>query len=336
MRAVRKLLFTILFISLILNILNASKVIQLPILNKPNSIIMSNNQIFITDGTNIFVFLIDNFKLITKFGKKGEGPGEFINEDFFLQVISDRILVSSTNKILFFTKNGIYQKEIRIPSYVNNVKKIGNNYIGFKWEINPKADDFYLSYNLYNSNFKKLKELHRGNAMIHKNRSIDIFEIFFYDVVKNKIVIAHRKGFCVDIFDIDGNKLNSITMNIKPIPFSEKDKQEVVSYWASQPYYKGFYEGVKKRLKFPKYYPEIYQCRVSNTKIYIITYLTKNNKRECFIYGLDGKYLKRIFLPLKIESPVDHGIFTIYNDKLYQIIENLNDEIWELNIYDLK
>ena len=336
MMAVRKLLFTVLFISLTLNILNASKVVQLPILNRPNSIVISNNQIFITEGINIFVFLIDNFKLITKFGKKGEGPGEFMNEDISLQILPDRILVSNSNKILFFSKNGKYKKETRIPSYVNIVKKISNNYIGFKWDINPKADDFYISYNLYNSNFKKLKELHRGNSVIHKNRSIDIFEIFFYDVVKNKIVIAHRKGFCVDIFDTDGNKLNSITRNIKPIPFSEKDKQDVVSYWASLPYYKGFYESVKKRLNFPKYYPEIYQCRVSSTKIYIITYLTKDNKRECFVYDLDGKYLKRIFLPLKIESPVDHGIFTIYNNKLYQVIENLNDETWELNIYDLK
>ena len=327
-----KFLVFILFIS---NILNASKVVELPNLNKPNSITIDNNQIFIVDRANIFIFSIDNFGLIAKFGKIGEGPGEFINEDIFLQILSDRILVNNTSKKLFFSKNGKYMKETKIPSYVNNVKKIGNNYIGFKWDINPKADDFYISYNLYDSNFKKLKELHRGKAMIHKNRTRDIFEIFFYDVVKNKIVIAHRKGFFLDIFDIDGNKLNSITRNNKPIHFGEKDKKEIVSYWNSQPYYKGFYKRMKKRLNFPKYFPEIYQCRVSSTKIYIMTYLKKDNKRECFIYDLDGKYLKRIFLPLKNESPVDHGIFTIYNDKLYQIIENLNDEIWELHIHDL-
>jgi hypothetical protein len=325
----------LIFILFISNILNASKVVELLNLTKPNSITIYNNQIFITDGATIFIFSIGNFGLIAKFGKKGEGPGEFINEDINLQILSDRILISSTSKILFFSKNGKYMKETKIPSYVNNVKKIGNNYIGFKWDINPEADDFYISYNLYKSNFKKLKELHSGNAMIHKNKTRDIFEIFFYDVVKNKIVIVHRKGFCVDIFDIDGNEINSITRNIKPIPFNEKDKQEVVSYWASQPYYKGFYERMKKRLNFPKYFPKIYQCRVSSTKIYIITYLTKGNKRECFIYDLNGKYLKRIFLPLKNESPVDHGIFTIYNDKLYQIIENLNNEIWELHIHDL-
>jgi hypothetical protein len=111
----RKLLFTILFISLTLNILNASKVVQLPILNRPNSIVISNNQIFITEGINIFVFLSDNFKLITKFGKKGEGPGEFMNEDISLHILPDRILVSNSYKILFFSKKGIYQKTYILP-----------------------------------------------------------------------------------------------------------------------------------------------------------------------------------------------------------------------------
>lgn len=329
----RKILVFILFVS---NILYASKVIELPNLNKPNLIAIDNNQTFIVDGSNIFIFSLNDFKLINKFGKRGEGPGEFLNKYVNLQILPDGILISDKNKILLFSKNGNFRKEIRIPPFMSIVKKIGNNYISFKWDISQKSNDIYISYNLYDSNFKKLIELYRGKAMIHKNRTRDVFEIFFYDVVESKIILAHRKGFFLDIFDTDGNKLNSITRNNKPIPFGKEDKDEIVSYWNSQPNYKGFYEIMKKRLNFPKFYPDIYQCRKSKNLIYIITYLKKENKRECYVYNNNGEYLKKIFLPLKIKSPVDLGIFTIHNNKLYQLVEDIDNEIWRLHIYDLK
>ena len=135
---------------------------------------------------------------------------------------------------------------------------------------------------------------------------------------------------------MNGNKLNSINRNTNPLPFGEKDKIEIISYWNSHPNYKGFYERMKKRLIFPKNFPEIYQCRISGNKIYIITYFEKDKKRECFIYNLEGQYLKRIFLPLILESFIDYGVFTIHDEKFYQVIENLDKDIWELNIHDLK
>jgi hypothetical protein len=50
------------------------------------------------------------------------------------------------------------------------------------------------------------------------------------------------------------------------------------------------------------------------------------------IFNLDGKQLKRTFIPLRDTSPINTPPFTIYNNHLYQLIENFDEEQWQLVI----
>ncbi|MCP4215475.1 MAG: hypothetical protein GY765_12545, partial [bacterium] len=44
---------------------------------KPTSLVVADEQIYITDGPSIYIHSAKDFKLINKFGKVGEGPQEF-------------------------------------------------------------------------------------------------------------------------------------------------------------------------------------------------------------------------------------------------------------------
>jgi hypothetical protein len=53
---------------------------------------------------------------------------------------------------------------------------------------------------------------------------------------------------------------------------------------------------------------------------------------KCLIFNLEGKQLKRTFIPLRDTSPINTPPFTIYNNHLYQLIENFDEEQWQLVI----
>ena len=95
---------------------------------------------------------------------------------------------------------------------------------------------------------------------------------------------------------------------------------------------KSYVQSLKKKAIKPEYFPAIRTCRAANGKIYVITYLKKNKDSECFIFNLEGKQLKRTFIPLRDTSPLNTPMFGIYNHHLYQLVENFDKEQWQLVI----
>jgi len=55
-----------------------AKTIPLPDLMKPASIAADAERLYISDGTTVHVYSRNDFKLEKTFGKKGEGPQEFM------------------------------------------------------------------------------------------------------------------------------------------------------------------------------------------------------------------------------------------------------------------
>ena len=54
----------------------AVKHVALAELINPDSIAVDQYQVYITEGTSIHIYDLENFKMKTKFGKRGEGPKE--------------------------------------------------------------------------------------------------------------------------------------------------------------------------------------------------------------------------------------------------------------------
>ena len=306
--------------------------IPLPDLEKPETMVMNDDYVAIGDGASVKLFDGQTFKLIRTIGREGQGPGEF--QSFANpQLLPDSILVSSTNKICYFAYSGELIKEKRHDLMASHVLEIKDKYVAFVI-IRPEdqSEDFQLAYNLYDSNMRKIRELHRGEWFIKKNRRRGFFEIFFYDTSQGKIVMAHRQGFVIEILDAEGNILHTIEPEFQSIPFTNKDKEKVIAYWREERgYNREQVESLEKRTDFPDYYPPLLAGRVADGKIYALTYAQKERRHECLVYDLDGRFIKRTWAPLAMAAPNSAGPFAIRGEIFYQLIYDDEDSIWKLH-----
>jgi hypothetical protein len=55
----------------------AGKIMELPELINPTSMVMDNTRVYIADGPNVLIYSLEKSKLIKKIGREGDGPGEF-------------------------------------------------------------------------------------------------------------------------------------------------------------------------------------------------------------------------------------------------------------------
>jgi hypothetical protein len=56
---------------------------------------------------------------------------------------------------------------------------------------------------------------------------------------------------------------------------------------------------------------------------------------QWFIFDLKGKLLKKVQLPMKYQNALKHFPYAIHDDKFYQVVENIEEEQWELHITPL-
>jgi len=318
----------LIFFTVSLTYSEKKRVYPLEDLSQPYLLKAHNGYLYISDGTVLKSFSIKEFKYHQTIGKVGPGPGEYTGI-LFPAFLPDTLFVSSSKKISYFSYDGKFIKEKRHPR-VGALKPVKNNYLSMKLEIiknNPQ-----ICYDLLDPEFKLVKRLHCGKFIRRKNRKRDVFEIYFYDTYKDKIVLAHREGFVIDIFNSDGSLINTIRYDYKPIPFTGKDKEAVIQYWKVTPPYKSKVDYFEKISIFPKYYPPILTCKLSDDKIFVVTYAKNKDGNEILVFSLSGKYIEKKFLPIIMNSPSEVSPFTIHNNYLYQIVENYEKEVWELHV----
>jgi len=303
--------------------------INLDELDNPQYLTANQNFLLITDNHTVKMYGMKHFKLIKTIGKKGEGPGEFISLSY-PQILSDSIMISSENKVSFFDFSGNLIKEKKTKSLRPIIKKINDKYVTDS--IQREKNDFYISYNIYNPDFSMKTVFFKGKWMIHMGGKRDLFEIYFFDVYYNKIIFAHREGFDIEILNENGKTLHSIKLSPTRIPFTTRDMDYIIKDMESNTKNKGYVQYIKNQTIKPVYFPDIRTCRVADGKIYVVTYLKQKGRSECLIFNLEGRQLKRVFIPLRDTSAIRMPPFTIHNDRLFQLIEDVDNEQWNLVI----
>jgi hypothetical protein len=68
----------------------AEKITTFPQLQKPEFINVGENLICINEGAVVFLYDLNDFKLIKKFGRNGEGPGEF-SGDLIINILKEKL-----------------------------------------------------------------------------------------------------------------------------------------------------------------------------------------------------------------------------------------------------
>ncbi len=328
----------------------------LPDVMRPSMIVVKNNKLYIAEGAIFSVYSINDQKLLHKFGKKGEGPGELIEIPHIPNKISvqkGNIFVTGIGKAISFSKTGKFISEFKTTQSVFQLIPAGNNFIAKEFAQSKDGKTRYMTITLYNSDMKKLKELYRqpfvqqqGSPGIVLDMTMEFVSIV---ITEEKIFLEESpKGFLIEVFDFDGNKLYDIKKEYKKIPVTAKDREEQENKLKNDPQVKqqanrmGGWNEMKKFIKmtFSAYFPPIKGIEASGNRLYVRTYNVKDGKDEYIVMDLKGNVKKKVYISNSFEPSINSQIAggrlsSIENGKLYFLLENEDDEEWELHVESL-
>jgi hypothetical protein len=311
------------------------KVVQLPDLLKPESLTVDDNQFYINEKASVFIYSLKDFNLKKKFGKAGEGPQEFRVQGQLLIVPREKdLLINSFGKLSFFTKDGEFIEEKKVIGglFTGSFYPLDNGYIGAS--VTAKDNTAFMTVNLYDFELKKGKEI-IGMELLNKAGKIQILSRSLdYKTYQDKVFVVGGQGFQIDVLDNKGDNIVSIKQKYEKLKFTSEDEKRIMeALKKAMP--SAQYEALKNRWAFPEYYPEILTLQVSDGKIYALTWKRDNSKFETFIFDFNGKLLATKFIKFALQDAIRPTPFTIYKGQLYQVIENEDEEVWELHINDI-
>ncbi|MCP4214629.1 MAG: hypothetical protein GY765_08225 [bacterium] len=320
-----------------------AKVINLPDLNRPGTILIDKNQVFINDGPVIYIYSLADFSLQKKFGKKGEGPREFKiypainNGGVGIALTPDDIIATSIRRISVFSRKGDFKKVRALKWFIGKVLPLGERFVGDS--VAQENGVEYVTLNIYGPDMEKEKEIYRRDSW-NERKKLELISYTSFPIVyvnDGKIFVNGETGSsAIYVFNNLGKKIDTFTHDYEKREITSADREKYMKFFQNSPVYKEFIRQRKNIIEFPEYYPGIRHYQVADQKIYVATYKEKKGNTEFYLFDIKGKFLGKIMLPLSEASPIRLHPYTIHKNKLYQLIENPDSEDWELEITDIK
>jgi len=232
---------------------------------------------------------------LDSFGTKGQGPGEMQWIIWTGCNSHDNLIVSDNGnrKILVFSNDGSLDKEIRYPSKVDLLYPLENgNFFGL-WDKRPPPSDKYMYvwvFSLYNPEFDEIKLLDSQNVYDFNTqgyRGVNARPFFRSRILNNNIYIScEDRGYEILKFDLEGNLIQKIRKEYKPVPVSDELIQEK----------KKQYEEYGMKVWFPKFWLPMGDFFVDDEgRIFVMTFERGENPGEHVfdIFNPEGVFIGR-------------------------------------------
>lgn len=328
----------ILALLLLTPLVHAKKVVPMPDLVNPDAITLDNNQIYIAEGTSIYIYRLKDFKLIKKIGKEGEGPREFkLSVDAGVDILiidakTENLVVTSLGKISFYKKDGTYISERKCVDQSREFKVLAKGFAGQGNLTNDGKGNRFRAINIYDPQLNKVKEVFKVRHHFHLQEGLRLLEnAQTFDTYGDKLFIAWERDFIIRVFDADGNPLFNITRDFEKVAVTENHKQQLINFFKTSPRYRRIFEMLQIKLIFPESFAAVLDFRVTDGKVYAITFKKDKAGFETFIYDVNGKFLKKVSLPMSQTETFTPQPYSIKNGIFYQLAEN-DEEGWELHV----
>ncbi len=336
MRKIDVIFFVLIFI-LFTGIAYGEKAAAFQDFFKPAGLLVTENRMITYEKATVYIYSLDDYRLIKKFGKEGEGPQEFKQAVYCIYYIDGQLVVNSAGRVSYFTTDGEYIKEKKaIAGFTGDFCPMGDRFVGIS--VKMDGNTYYKVLALYDSNLAKIKEIHRVKADFQPGRIKTFPPPETFSVSGNKLFITSDEGFVIRVFDADGRKLRDIKTDYERLAVSEEHKKAVDVYHRTHPFFKKEYERMKKDMVFPSLLPAIKHVVFSEDGLYVETYGKAKGKTEFYVFDFAGKFLKKMFLPLVEPGGFKYmarGLYTVRNGDLYQLVENEEEE-WEFHVTRVK
>jgi len=331
-----KALIPAILVLLLANVVFAKAAVVLHELQEPGFLAVDDNQLYIVESPGIYIYSLKGFKFKNKFGKAGSGPGEFDTAvPISVDISTGNIIVNSTGKVSFFSKEGVFKKELK----VNNVGRTFFQPLkgGYAAEDVAFVNNYaFAAVHLFDARLNKVKEIFRYDIPAVRNGKIDLLhQSALFSIYENKLFIAAMKALTIKVFDHTGQHLYSIQY-----PKEYKNRRFTA---ADEKGFRGFlrlklgeeYQQTKDSLAFPEYWPAAAGFMVTDKKVYVITWKRKAGRTEFVIFDRKGKLLKQAYFPFALRGPLTVYPWTIKKAKLYQLIKERDTGKWQIHVTGL-
>jgi hypothetical protein len=332
-----KKIFLVSILIILVDFATGKNIMVLKEISKPESIVMESDRFYVTEGASIFIYSVKEAKLIKRFGKTGEGPGEFKVNIFTggVRVMPhlNLLVIYSPGKISFFSKEGKLEREIKSHQLNGPVKPWGDKFVGVDSIVENNRR--YTTINICDSNLQKTKEIFRQESNLYRGTKLNPFGRLPLFFICNQNVLIESEDGTIYVFDHNGEKSRAIKPEYRRIKISENHKSEILNDFKQDPRTKNFYEYIEKMLVFPEFFPPVRDIRVNAARIYIFTYLRDSQRTDLIVLNTKGKLLNRTMMPIRLRNILEFYPYTIQDNKLYQLVENIDNEEWELHQIDI-
>jgi hypothetical protein len=330
---------------------------SLPDVMKPAMIVVYEGELYVGEGAITSVYSLKDLKLLRKFGKKGEGPGELLEIPDFpnkITVLKDRVFVTGIGKVIAYTREGTFVKEFRTHQRVIQLLPVGKNFVAKELGGSEDGKSTVSMIVLYNPKMEKIKELYR-QEWIQQGALPGIklympLDFVSFAVINDKVFVDESaKGFLIEVFDSSGKKLYQIKKDYEKLEVTSDDKNRLETNLREDPTVKvaikrlGGWNEAKKifQMVFLQYFPAIQGIEISGQRLYVRTFKAKDDKEEYLVMDLKGNIIKKVFIPRNLEvgfrARIAGGkLSSISEGRLYYVKENEDEEVWELHVEELK
>lgn len=318
----------------------AAKLVTLTDINAPERIVVDKDQIYIAELTTIFVFSKDG-KLEYKFGKKGEGPGEFITAvqagGLQIDILPDMIMATSIGRVSFFKKGGEFIRMVKAPRGVGAYKPLdpkGERFCGMGFAMGEGV--LYGTISILNGQLEVEKEILRQVSPFQPGKSMNPFLTPPLPYVDNGTIIVDTRLGNFLVFNDKGEKLMDVQPKWEQIKLSKEYQDKVWDYYKNDPRVRANFERIKNLIVMPDNLPNVKMCYVDNQKIYALTYVRKDDKAEFYVFDFKGNLLKHVFVEFAYRNLLKPYPFCISDDVLYYLAEDIDKEEWSIHTSELK
>lgn len=289
---------------------SARQTTALPDVRKPHQIVVDGNDLYVFDEADysLHVYTVSPLTPKVTFGRKGDGPHDFTHLPYVF-VQPDSLVCTDFTKIIWFSRKGDVLRTMPFSALKGFdidsemlLVPVGDRFL----RITANHETLKRHVDLMDSSFTFVKTLYEGPFVWMRGSRTD----YRIDTVASGglVFVADTfKGFHISVFDPKGTLLRTIdrTADVEAVPDRAR----------------------------------LHQFSVSDGRIYATTYKKVDGKTEVIILDLEGRILKRVFVPLISIRPergvLRHDLFTVSRGKLYELVQTAGKDTWELVVTDL-
>jgi hypothetical protein len=311
--------------------LHGKKVAVLEEVMKPWNLVIDNGQLFVSENKVIHIYNLKDFKWVKTFGKAGEGPAEFKSSPR-LTPYPDYLLINTQDKVMYFSRDGEFLRETRIDYWLIGVYPAGDKFFGTKMRYDRVRLKRFKDFLLLDDSFKIVKVLTSWEMSVplrwKKKQTWNLLSPrVFSQVYRDKFFIGDTsKGFYIEVYNTKGEKEYVINRKYKKQKVTDKYKTWRLEKMKKNKILRSVIR--ERKYEFPEYFPAYRYFTIMSGRIFIRLFGIGKNEGDFMLLDLKGNLLKTGTIKPDV-------LFTIHKDRVYYLINNEDEEVWELLVENL-